>query len=60
MFALARKAIALLTSVCISLTACGHEAGPDDTVRDAYAWYLRELKSGVNPWSKNEQISRNT
>jgi hypothetical protein len=25
------------------------EPGPDDTIRNAYAWYVRELKSGVNP-----------
>jgi hypothetical protein len=31
------------------LTGCGREPGPDDTIRNAYAWYVRELKSGVNP-----------
>jgi hypothetical protein len=49
MFGRARKVTALLISICALLTACGHEPGPDDTVRNAYAWYVRELKSGVNP-----------
>ena len=46
MFGFARNVTALL-SICVLLTGCGH--GPDDTVRNAYAWYVRELKSGVNP-----------
>jgi Protein of unknown function (DUF3828) len=49
MFGRARKVTALLISICALLTSCGHEPGPDDTVRNAYAWYVRELKSGVNP-----------
>jgi hypothetical protein len=49
MFGRARKVTALLISICALLTGCGHEPGPDDTVRNAYAWYVRELKSGVNP-----------
>ena len=48
MFGLARNVTALL-SICVLLTGCGHGPGPDDTVRNAYAWYVRELKSGVNP-----------
>jgi hypothetical protein len=31
------------------LTGCARAPGPDDTVRNAYAWYVRELKSGLNP-----------
>jgi hypothetical protein len=31
------------------LTGCGHKPGPDDTIRNAYDWYVRELKSGINP-----------
>ena len=49
MFGPARKVTALLISICALLTGCGHEPGPDDTIRNAYAWYVRELKSGVNP-----------
>jgi Protein of unknown function (DUF3828) len=45
---LARRS-ALLISICVLLTGCAREAGPDDTIRNAYAWYVRELKSGVNP-----------
>src|SRR5881275_475981 len=49
MFGLARKVNALLIVICLLLTGCGREPGPDDTIRNAYAWYVRELKSGVNP-----------
>ena len=45
----ARQATALLISICVLSTGCGHGPGPDDTIRNAYAWYVRELKSGVNP-----------
>jgi len=49
MFGLARKVAALFISICFLLTGCGRGPGPDDTIRNAYAWYVRELKSGVNP-----------
>jgi hypothetical protein len=49
MFGLARKVTALLISICVLLTGCGRGTGPDDTIRNAYAWYVGELKSGVNP-----------
>jgi uncharacterized protein DUF3828 len=49
MFGPARKVTALLISICVLLTGCEHGPGPDDTIRNAYAWYVRELKSGVNP-----------
>jgi Protein of unknown function (DUF3828) len=49
MFGPARKRSALLISICVLLTGCVREPGPDDTIRNAYAWYVRELKSGVNP-----------
>jgi hypothetical protein len=49
MFGLARKVTALLISIGLLLTGCGRGPGPDDTIRNAYAWYVRELKSGVNP-----------
>ena len=45
------EVIALIISIAVSLTACDLRAGPDDTVRNAYGWYVRELKSGVNPLS---------
>ena len=48
MFGLVRNITALL-SICVLLTDCGHGPGPDDTVRNAYAWYVREIKSAVNP-----------
>ena len=38
-----------IIAVCALLTSCGRGQGPDDTIRNAYAWYVRELKSGVNP-----------
>ena len=49
MFRPARKVTPPLISICVLLTGCGRGLGPDDTVRNAYAWYVRELKSGVNP-----------
>ena len=49
MLGLARKTAALLILICLLLTGCGRDSGPDDTIRNAYAWYVRELKSGVNP-----------
>jgi hypothetical protein len=45
----ARRSTALLIVISLSLTGCRHRAGPDDTVRQAYIWYVRELKSGINP-----------
>jgi len=49
MFGPARKLTALLVSTCVLFPGCGHGPGPDDTIRNAYAWYVRELKNGVNP-----------
>jgi Protein of unknown function (DUF3828) len=49
MFGPARQVTALLISICVLLTGCGHGPGPDDIIRNAYAWYVRQLKSGVNP-----------
>ena len=45
----AQQATAFLISICVLLAGCGHGPGPDDIIRKAYAWYLGELKSGVNP-----------
>jgi Protein of unknown function (DUF3828) len=39
----------LIIATCALATGCQHEPNPADTVRNAYGWYLRELKSGVNP-----------
>ena len=48
--ALAKILIAsFVISIFVLLTGCGHGPGPDDIIRKAYAWYVRELKSGVNP-----------
>ena len=33
----------------MTVTGCQHGPTPADTVRNAYGWYLRELKSGVKP-----------
>jgi uncharacterized protein DUF3828 len=54
MFGPSRKLTALLISICILLTGCVREPGPDDTIRNAYAWYVRELKSGVNPLEQKQ------
>jgi hypothetical protein len=39
----------LIIPTCALATGCQHGPNPADTVRSAYGWYLRELKSGVNP-----------
>jgi Protein of unknown function (DUF3828) len=39
----------LVIATCALVTGCQHGPNPADTVRNAYSWYLRELKSGVNP-----------
>ena len=39
----------LVIATCALVTGCQHGPNPADTVRNAYGWYLRELKSGVNP-----------
>jgi len=31
------------------MLACQRAPDPADAIRNAYGWYLRELKSGVNP-----------
>ena len=54
MFGPSRKLTALLISICVRLTGCVREPGPDDTIRNAYAWYVRELKSGVNPLEQKQ------
>lgn len=54
MFRPSRKLTALLISICVLLTGCVREPGPDDTIRNAYAWYVRELKSGVNPLEQKQ------
>jgi len=54
MFGPSRKLTALPISICVLLTGCVREPGPDDTIRNAYAWYVRELKSGVNPLEQKQ------
>jgi ABC-type transporter MlaC component len=39
----------LIIAACALVIGCQRGPNPADTVRNAYAWYLRELKSGVNP-----------
>jgi hypothetical protein len=49
MCGLSRKTLSLIIATCTLQVGC--QPGPNlaDTVRNAYGWYLRELKSGVNP-----------
>lgn len=53
MLELARKQIALLALICVLLSGCGNQAGPEDTIHDAYDWYVHGLKSGSNPLEQN-------
>ena len=56
MFGLVRKVTSLIIAICALLTGCTHGPGPDDTIRNAYAWYLRTLKSGVNPLEQRTEL----
>jgi hypothetical protein len=49
MVRLSRKILFLIIVTSGLLTSCQRGPGPADTVRSAYAWYLRELKTGINP-----------
>src|SRR5438552_7554577 len=49
MFGLPRKTLSLIIATCTLLAGCQGGPNPADTVRNAYDWYLRELKSGVDP-----------
>jgi hypothetical protein len=49
MFGLPRKPLSLIIATCTLLAGCQRGPNPADTVRNAYGWYLRELKRGVNP-----------
>ena len=49
MFGVPRKTLSLIIATCTLLAGCQRGPNPADTVRNAYGWYLRELKSGVNP-----------
>ena len=49
MFGLTPKTLSLIVAPCTLLAGCQRGPNPADTVRNAYGWYLRELKSGVNP-----------
>jgi Protein of unknown function (DUF3828) len=49
MFGLPPKPLSLIIATCTLLAGCQRGPNPADTVRNAYGWYLRELKSGVNP-----------
>ena len=49
MFGLPRKTLSLIIATCTLLAGCQRGPNPADTVRNAYGWYLRELKSGINP-----------
>ena len=59
MFGLPRKTLSLIITTCTLLAGCQRGPNPADTVRNAYGWYLRELKSGINPIEKSELSSRN-
>jgi hypothetical protein len=49
MVGLPRKTLSLIIATCTLLAGCQRGPNPADTVRNAYGWYLRELKSGINP-----------
>jgi hypothetical protein len=49
MVGLSRRTFFLIIVTYGALTSCQRGPNPADTIRDAYGWYLRELKGGINP-----------
>ena len=60
MFGLPRKTLSLIIATCTLLAGCQRGPNPADTVRNAYGWYLRELRVELTRWSKNELSSKNS
>jgi Protein of unknown function (DUF3828) len=56
MFRAGGKASSLSIAICVLLTGCTHGPGPEDTIRNAYAWYLRTIKSGVDPLEQRTEL----
>ncbi len=55
MFGLPRKTLSVIIAACALLVGCQRGPNPADTVRNAYGWYLRELKSGANPLEQKKR-----
>jgi hypothetical protein len=43
------RALMVCAIVSLSLLSCAGTAGPEETIRNLYGWYVRELKNNVNP-----------
>ena len=41
--------VALIISLLVSFTGCSRALNPDATIKRAYGWYVRTLKSGQDP-----------
>jgi len=48
-FLLESGVLFLCAIVSASLPSCARTAGPEETIRNLYGWYVRELKNNVNP-----------
>ena len=43
------RALIACAIASLSLLSCAGTAGPEETIRNLYGWYVRELKNNVNP-----------
>ena len=48
-FSSENRALVVCAIVSLSLLSCVGTADPEDTIRNLYGWYVRELKNNVNP-----------
>ena len=48
-FSSENRALIVCAIVSLSLLSCIGTADPEDTIRNLYGWYVRELKNNVNP-----------
>jgi len=43
------RVLVVCAILSLSLSGCAGTAGPEETIRNLYGWYVRELKNNVNP-----------
>ena len=48
-FSSENRVLIVCAIVSLSLLSCIGTADPEDTIRNLYGWYVRELKNNVNP-----------
>ena len=50
--ALSRAILAMGAAIVLTLCGCNRPSNPDATIRRAYTWYVRTLKSGQDPMQR--------